>query len=198
MKTWIFAKRCAKEILRDPINLIFGLGFPLVLKACRQGSSIGTVIVRKEEDLLPSLEELFPFGDAILAEAYCSGTELTVPIMGNASLSVLPVIEITSEGEYYDYHSKYTPGKSHHIIPARIPEQTDALVREIAGQAYLATGCRGYARVDFLLDDKGEPQVLEVNTAPGMTATSLFPDAAALTATIPSDSASLRSVSEAM
>ena len=154
------------------------LGLPLVLKSCRQGSSIGTVIVREEKELLPALRSLLPFGDPVLAEAFCSGTELTVPIMGNESLTVLPIIEILSEGEYYDYHSKYTPGQSHHVIPARISPELNEGVRTLAERAYLATGCRGYTRVDVMLDEAENPYVIEINTAPGMTETSLFPDAA--------------------
>lgn len=154
------------------------LGLPLVLKACRQGSSIGTVIVREENKVEEALEELFSYGDNILAEAFLSGMELTVPVMGNESPQVLPVIEITSDGEFYDFHSKYTPGKSQHIIPARItPEQNEAICR-IAKKAYLATGCQGLSRVDFMMNEKGEPFVIEINTSPGMTSTSLFPDAA--------------------
>lgn len=154
------------------------LGIPVVLKACRQGSSIGTVIVRKREEIAPAIRELSSYGDRILAEEYLSGKELTVPIMGNDTLEILPVIEITAEGEYYDYHSKYTPGKSQHIIPAGITPEQEKKVREIAEKAYRATLCRGFSRVDVMLSAQGEPYAIEINTVPGMTATSLFPDAA--------------------
>lgn len=168
-------KRDPKKSAEDAMNK---LGLPLIFKACRQGSSIGTVIVRKKEEAAAALASLFSFGDNILAEKFLSGVELTVPIMGNEKLQVLPVIRITSEGEYYDYHSKYTPGQSHHIIPADISPELEKKVRGIATKAYLATGCRGLARVDLMTDEKGEPFVIELNTSPGMTATSLFPDAA--------------------
>ncbi len=154
------------------------LGLPVVLKSPSQGSSIGVVIAREEGELAPAIEELFSLGDQVLAEAYLRGTELTVPVLGNRDPSVLPIIEITSEGQFYDYRSKYTPGKSQHIIPARIDDKTREKVKDLARRAYLATGCRGYARVDLMLDENGDPQILEINTAPGMTATSLFPDAA--------------------
>lgn len=154
------------------------LGLPVVFKASRQGSSIGVSIVRKQEESEECLRSLLSIGDPILAEEFLSGKELSVPVLGNASPEILPIIEITSDGAFYDYHSKYTPGKSRHIIPAEIlPEQAEK-ARELAKNAYLATGCRGYSRIDLLLDKNGEPQVLEVNTAPGMTETSLFPDAA--------------------
>ena len=154
------------------------LGLPIVLKAACQGSSIGVAIVRKREGAEAILEELFGYGDEILAEAFLSGMELTVPVMGNEDPTVLPIIEITSSGEFYDFQSKYTPGESRHIIPARIAPETKKAMEEIAGKAYLATGCRGLARVDFMMDETGAPQVIEINTSPGMTATSLFPDAA--------------------
>jgi D-alanine-D-alanine ligase len=155
------------------------LGLPLVLKACRQGSSIGTAIVKTKDEVAPAIRSLYTYGDNLLAEAFLSGMELTVPVMGNGELTVLPVIQITAQGEFYDYHSKYTPGQSNHIIPAPLSSETEAELREMAKRAYRATGCRGLARVDFMLSDKGEGHVIEINTSPGMTATSLFPDAAA-------------------
>ena len=151
---------------------------PLVLKSPLQGSSIGTVILREKEAIPAALEELFSYGDTVLAEKFLSGTELTVPVMGNDSISALPVIEIVSEGQFYDYESKYTPGQSHHIIPARISPETQKKAAELAKKAYLATSCQGHARVDLMLDETGEPFVIEINTSPGMTALSLFPDAA--------------------
>ena len=154
------------------------LGYPVVFKACCQGSSIGTVIVRKPEGAGEALSSLFPFGDDILAESFCPGMELTVPILGNEDLRALPVIEITSVNEFYDYDSKYTPGKCSHIIPARIPETVREKVQKTALEAYRACGCRGFSRVDVMLSEKGEPKVVEINTIPGMTAQSLFPDAA--------------------
>ena len=101
-----------------------------------------------------------------------------VPVMGNEKLLVLPPIEITSSGKFYDYESKYTPGGSRHIIPARISAEVEKKVKAIAAKAYAETGCRGLARVDMMLDEKGDSFVIEINTSPGMTETSLFPDAA--------------------
>ncbi len=171
-----------KEAKKDPKatveKAIDTLGLPLVLKACCQGSSIGVVIVRKREEAEEALKELFSYGDEILAEAFLSGMELTVPVMGNDTLRVLPPIEITSQGQFYDFESKYMPGGSEHIIPARISPETDAQIRSLAEKAYKAALCRGLSRVDVMLDEKGEPQVIEINTSPGMTETSLFPDAA--------------------
>ncbi len=166
------------EVKEAAKRAVDALGLPVVFKASRQGSSIGISIVHRREDAEESLRTLLSMGDPILAEEFLSGKELSVPVLGNEDPEILPVIEITSDGAFYDYHSKYTPGKSRHIIPAEIlPEQAEK-AQELAKKAYLATGCRGYSRVDLLLDKNGDPQVLEVNTAPGMTDTSLFPDAA--------------------
>lgn len=166
----------------DPKEAVAGairvLGLPLVLKANCQGSSIGVAILREREGAEETLAELFTYGDQVLAEKFLSGTELTVPVMGNDKLLVLPPIEITSGGEFYDYASKYTPGGSRHIIPARIAPDVEKKVKSIAAKAYAETGCRGLARVDMMLDEAGEPFVIEINTSPGMTETSLFPDAA--------------------
>ena len=159
-------------------NAIRVLGLPLVLKANCQGSSIGVAILREREGAEETLKELFTYGDQVLAEKFLSGTELTVPVMGNEKLLVLPPIEITSSGKFYDYESKYTPGGSRHIIPARISAEVEKKVKAIAAKAYAETGCRGLARVDMMLDEKGDPFVIEINTSPGMTETSLFPDAA--------------------
>ena len=159
-------------------NAIRVLGLPLVLKANCQGSSIGVAILREREGAEETLRELFTYGDQVLAEKFLSGTELTVPVMGNEKLLVLPPIEITSSGKFYDYESKYTPGGSRHIIPARISAEVEKKVKAIAAKAYAETGCRGLARVDMMLDEKGDPFVIEINTSPGMPETSLFPDAA--------------------
>lgn len=154
------------------------LGLPIVLKACRQGSSIGTEIVREKDALNEVALRLFEYGDRLLLEQFLSGTELTVPILGNSDLRILPVIEICSKGEFYDYESKYAVGGSEHIIPARIPACVALEVQRIAAEAYRATGCQGHARVDVMLDENQNPFVIEINTSPGMTETSLFPDAA--------------------
>ncbi len=162
-----------------PEELEERFGLPLVVKAACQGSSIGVEIVRSRERIAGAIEEAAGYGDRIMVEKFLSGRELTVPIIGNDELRVLPVIEITSEGEFYDYSSKYTPGMSHHIIPARISEETCRETVREALAAYRALGCIGISRVDVILGEDQKPYVIEVNTAPGMTGTSLVPDAAA-------------------
>lgn len=158
--------------------LIDKLGLPLVLKSPCQGSSIGVVLVKDKEDMLPAMEEVFKYGDNLLAEQFIDGPELTLPIMGNDELTVLPVIEITFEREFYDFAAKYTNGLCHHIIPANIDKRTQEEVIEYGKQAYKVLGCQCLSRIDFIVDKKEGPMIIEVNTLPGMTDMSLFPDAA--------------------
>lgn len=154
------------------------LALPLVVKAITQGSTIGIFFVHREEDLVEAINGALNYDDEILIEKMIQGTELTASILGDNPAQVLPLIEITSTTGVYDYQSKYTPGMSSHLIPPRLPQTTQAKVREACLRTYQAIGCRGYARVDCMVDNEGNPYILEVNTAPGMTDTSLFPDAA--------------------
>jgi D-alanine-D-alanine ligase len=162
----------------DYAQIINQLGLPLVVKPATQGSSIGVYIVKDQEQLAPSIKEAFIYDDEVVIEKFIDGRQLTVSIVGNHELLVLPIIEITAANEFYDYESKYTPGMCEHIIPARISESLRAKVTEISEKAYTAMKCRGYARVDFMVDQDDNPYVLEINTIPGMTEMSLVPDAA--------------------
>ena len=159
-------------------HLIQSIGLPMVLKSPCQGSSIGVVIVKDRDAVIEEIPKLLQYGKTVLAEQFVSGVELTLPILGNRELTVFPAIEITSENEFYDYDAKYTKGMCHHIIPARIGETELDQINEIGKRAYRVLGCSGLSRIDFILDDKRGPMVIEVNTLPGMTEMSLFPDAA--------------------
>lgn len=159
-------------------ELIEKIGLPMVLKSPCQGSSIGVVIVKRREEIKAAVDEVFRYGDQLLVEAFLSGVEITLPIYGNEQLTVLPDVEITSEREFYDYKAKYTNGLCHHIIPARISELDREKVKDIGKRAYKALECRGLSRIDFIVDEKKGPMVIEVNTLPGMTEMSLFPDSA--------------------
>ncbi len=163
----------------DVDALVKEFGLPIVVKAACQGSSIGVEIVKDIDRLEGAIREIKAYNDDILIEQYVSGREFSVPIIGNRELTVLPVIEIISENEFYDYESKYTAGMSHHIIPARISDELSNAVAEEAKKAFVATGCCGISRVDVIVGDDGVPYVIEINTAPGMTEMSLVPDAAA-------------------
>ena len=154
------------------------VGLPAVLKAPCQGSSVGVYIVRKESDLPAAVEGVFSFDDRLLCERYLDGVEITVPLLGNTAPRTLPIIEITSENEFYDYEAKYTAGMCSHIIPARIPHTTAELVNRYAEDTYKLLSCRGVSRVDFIVDKDLGPMVVEVNTIPGMTEMSLLPDSA--------------------
>jgi len=158
-------------------NILSKLQPPLVIKAANQGSSIGVYFAFNNTDVISGLEECLKYDQEILVEQYVKGRELTVSIIGSSNPVALPTLEILSSSGVYDYHAKYTAGASSHFV-ADLPEETDARIKELAVKTYQAVGCTGLSRVDFLLDETGQPFVLEVNTSPGMTATSLFPDAA--------------------
>ncbi len=154
------------------------LGLPVVLKAPCQGSSIGVLLVKEEAELLGAIEEIYTYGDLLLAEEYLVGTEVTLPILGNDELTVLPDVEITTDNEFYDYGAKYTQGKCRHIIPSTLTDTEKAQVAEIGAKLYKILGCCGLSRIDFIVDKEKGPKVIEVNTLPGMTEMSLFPDSA--------------------
>lgn len=151
---------------------------PVVVKASSQGSSIGVVIVEKAEELEAALSEAFKYDREVLVEEFIKGRELTVAVWGNEEKQeALPIIEITTVTGRYDYVTKYKVGASTHIIPAPIPEEVTKKVKEIAIRAFAVCGCSGMARVDFMLGEDNQPYAIEVNTIPGMTETSLVPDA---------------------
>lgn len=154
------------------------LGIPVVVKAATQGSSIGTTIVKNREGLQEGIKSALEFDHELVVEKFIPGTEVTASVLGNENPEVLPLIEIVSENEFYDYESKYTPGMSHHIIPARISEAARVKVVDLALKTYKAFNCQGFSRVDFIVDSNDDPYILEINTIPGMTSLSLFPDAA--------------------
>lgn len=151
---------------------------PLVVKAATQGSTIGIYFVHRWEELGTALEKAFAYDSEVLVEEFIDGMEITASVLGNNEPEALPLIEIVSATGQYDYEAKYTVGLSEHIIPPRLPEKVQAAVRSLAVQAYRLLGCRGLSRVDFLVTKDHRPYILEVNTSPGMTETSLFPDAA--------------------
>lgn len=159
-------------------SLLDTIGLPMVVKASTQGSSIGVFIVREKADIADALEKALTFDKEILVEKFIDGTELTAAVIGNDEPYVFPVIEITSENEFYDYESKYTKGMCAHIIPARVSDEVRENVMQIAAKVYKSMGCQGYARIDFIVDRDANPYVLEINTIPGMTEMSLVPDAA--------------------
>ena len=154
-------------------------GVPVVIKASAQGSSIGVNIVERAEDIDEAIDNAFTFGNEILVEEFIDGRELTVAVMGNEDdAEALPIIEITTTTGRYDYKSKYTKGLSTHIVPAHLPDELTAKVQKLAVDTFKLCKCSGVARVDMMLSSDNVPYVIEVNSVPGMTETSLVPDAA--------------------
>jgi D-alanine-D-alanine ligase len=161
-----------------PARLVADLGLPLVVKPTRQGSSVGYTLARSEEEVADAIVLAGRYDYRVLAQRFVTGVEITVGILATPQLQVLPTLEIVSDNPDYDYDAKYTAGKSHHIIPARIPEAARRAASAAAELAFETLRCEGMARVDLIVDEAGTPWVLEVNTVPGLTALSLFPDAA--------------------
>jgi D-alanine-D-alanine ligase len=152
---------------------------PYVIKPYNQGSSVGVFIVREGENRPPAelASAKWDLGDVVMAERYIPGMELTCAVIGNR---VLNVTEITANTAFYDYDAKYSSGGSDHVVPARISSDINKRVQDVTHAAHDSLGCRGVTRSDFRFDDtKGELVLLEVNTQPGMTPTSLVPELAA-------------------
>lgn len=151
-------------------------GYPMVVKPSAQGSSIGVRIIQQQQEILPAIEEAFKSDDVVLVEEFIEGRELTVGILADKPL---PVVEIRPKSGWYDYHNKYTEGATEELVPAPIDEHLREKVQEEALRAHRILGCRDLSRADFRLDAEGKTYILEVNTLPGMTSTSLLPTAAA-------------------
>ncbi|MDD6988200.1 D-alanine--D-alanine ligase [Ruminococcus sp.] len=151
--------------------------FPCVVKPCSGGSSVGIAKAENEEEFLAAVKDAFRYENGIVVEQFVKGREFSVGILGGKAL---PPIEIIPKSGFYDYAAKYQAGATVEICPADIDEQTDKKLRDAAVAAYNALHLDSYARVDFLVDEKGEPFCLEANTLPGMTPTSLLPQEAAV------------------
>ncbi|MGB2689334.1 MAG: D-alanine--D-alanine ligase [Desulfobacterales bacterium] len=155
------------------------LGLPLVVKPVGSGSSVGISIVKSKDLLKEAVDKAFEQDSMVLIEAYIDGIELTGGVIGNDQLEALPIIEIIPSESYdfFDYEAKYTAGATNEICPARINDVMTKKAQEIAKTAHKALFCKGYSRTDVILKDQ-DMYVLETNTIPGMTATSLLPLAA--------------------
>jgi D-alanine-D-alanine ligase len=161
-----------RRLIADIENSI---GFPVIVKPNDQGSSVGLDIARDASSLFEIAKKASQYSDKVLFEKYIDGRELTVGILDDRTL---PVVEIKPHGGFYDYRHKYTAGQTDYLAPAPISEAEEKRVCELGLMAFHSLGCRGYARIDFRLSNDGELFCLEVNTLPGMTATSLVPKAA--------------------
>ena len=151
---------------------------PCIVKPNAQGSTIGMTIVQQQSEMSAALATAFEYDDTALVEQFITGVEITVPILGNDTLEVLPIVEIVPKGGFYDYKAKYTAGETDEIVPARISASIAAEARRIATLCHETLGCRGMSRTDMIVTPTGEIYTLEVNTIPGMTPTSLLPRSA--------------------
>lgn len=153
------------------------VGLPVIIKPNREGSTIGCTIVTDRSELKTALETAFECDDQVLAEKFVEGRLLTVGLVGKEP-TPLPIVEVIAKKGFYDYESKYTTGMTEYVCPAVIdPDETKRL-QEIAVRVHKALGCEDISRVDIILGQDGRDYVLELNTLPGMTETSLVPKAA--------------------
>jgi D-alanine--D-alanine ligase len=152
------------------------LAYPLVVKPASQGSSFGVSLVREPQMLAAALEEAARYGSRLLIEEFIAGRELTVGVLNDEAL---PVVEIRSPHAFFDFGAKYTPGATEYLVPAPLDPAMAKTVQAAGVAAHRALGCRHVSRTDLILNAQGEPVVLEVNTVPGFTPTSLLPKAAA-------------------
>lgn len=168
-----------KDTMDITLDVRERFSLPFVVKPNQEGSTLGLTIVKTDDQIEEAIQLAANSDSTILVEEYVKGREVTVPVIGRqGEEQALPVIEIIPKNDYYDFDSKYKPGGSEHIVPAPIDlALTDRLKKE-AVLAHQELGCNVYSRVDFIINENDEPIILEVNTLPGMTPTSLFPDSA--------------------
>jgi D-alanine-D-alanine ligase len=169
-----------REFRQSDISTIFeqiesSFGFPCVVKPNDQGSTVGLTVVKEKQDLAKAIQCALEYSEHVLIERYIAGRELTVGVLGDMPL---PVVEIIPEHGIYDYHCKYTHGKSRYVCPAEISKEKADEIQKLGLKAFQTLGCEGYARVDFRYGEDNQFYCLEVNTLPGMTSLSLVPMAA--------------------
>lgn len=165
---WVMGPVTADDVQRS-------VGYPCVVKPSKQGSSVGLTLVKRAPELAAAVELAAHFDDEVMVEQFIPGPELTVGILGDEAL---PVIEIRSKHEMFDYECKYQPGMAEEICPAPIDPKLAARTQDAAGRAHRALKLAGYSRIDFRVGEDGGLFFLEANTLPGMTANSLIPKAA--------------------
>ncbi len=152
-----------------------GFSLPAVIKPVAEGSTVGVTIVRKRGEIPRALAAAHHFGDRAIVEEYIPGREVTAAVLDDRPL---PLIEIRPRGGFYDFKAKYVPGMTDYLAPAPLPSSSTRQIQDLALRLHRLLGCRGATRVDFRLSPRGRPYILEINTIPGMTRTSLLPKAA--------------------
>lgn len=155
-----------------------GIG-PYFVKPVNGGSSVGCSYVMDKKDLTKAVKLAFKYDSRILIDEYISGLEVTCSVIGNDKPIALPIVEIHPyKSNFFDYESKYSESGSEEIVPARISKSLTKRIQELATEVYKTVGCRGFGRIDFILENNKKPMILEINTIPGLTPMSLFPKAA--------------------
>lgn len=174
---WYMAQ---KKDIDDPAGILGQLGLPLVIKPASQGSSLGMTIARSEQDIAEGLQKAFAIDRQVMVEEFINGREITGGVLGNADLLALPLVEIIpgDQYEFFNYEAKYQPGASTEICPANLDEPLTIRAQQYALTAHRALQLKGYSRTDMIVSGD-DIYVLETNTIPGMTPTSLLPQAAA-------------------
>ncbi len=153
------------------------LGFPIVVKPAAQGSALGIRFAHSVDELPAALISAFSFDDKVLLERYIKGRELAVSVIGTEPRA-LPIVEAIPKTEFFDFESRYTAGKADYVVPAEIPGEVASEAVEISLKVFDVLQCSGFGRVDLIMDEEGALHVLEINTIPGLTDTSLMPMAA--------------------
>ncbi|MDI6822324.1 MAG: D-alanine--D-alanine ligase [Actinomycetota bacterium] len=170
-----FKEMGASGVLGEVIKKI---GLPIVVKPACQGSALGIKFVKTPEELPSALIGALSYDDKVLLEEYIKGKEVAVSIIGNANPKPLPVVEIVPKKEFFDFESMYTMGMTDYFVPARISKELTEKVQNTAVKVHRILRCRDVSRVDMIIGEDDVPYVLELNTSPGMTETSLLPMAA--------------------
>ncbi|HCW99100.1 MAG: D-alanine--D-alanine ligase [Pantoea sp.] len=172
---WLTREQYQAGLTAETRNAVEALGLPLFVKPSSEGSSVGISRVNALEALPAALDEAFRHDDNVLIEAFLSGAEYTVGIIGD---HILPSIRIQTASEFYDYEAKYISDDTQYFCPAGLSAEREAELQKLVWDAWRALGCSGWGRVDVMADGEGNFQLLEVNTSPGMTSHSLVPMAA--------------------
>jgi D-alanine-D-alanine ligase len=162
-------------ILKKNEKIDIKLKVPFVIKPRGEGSSIGLTIVKNKKEIKSAIENAFKYGNEILVEKYIKGREVTVSILDN---KVLPIIEIVPANDYFDFDSKYSNKETQYLLPVEIEKDVKENIERIALDVFNVVNCNDYARIDMIIDELNNPYVLEINTIPGFTETSLVPKAA--------------------
>ena len=176
LSTGSFREMGAAGVLDRVVDV---LGLPIVAKPACQGSALGIKIVHNKDELPSALIGALSYDDKVILEKYIKGKEVSVSVLGDEKPEVLPVVEVSTKKEYFDFESMYSMGQTEYFIPARLPEELLERIQDIAIKVHTVLDCRDVSRIDIMVSEEGEPYVLELNTSPGMTETSLLPMAAA-------------------